>query len=60
MGLFALFTRRPENFLAAPLVVMPMETWNGLAKKALRFGMLLSPEITAVIDTNILVRGNHS
>jgi amino acid transporter len=33
---------------APPVVVMPTESWNKLAKKALRFGMLLSPEVVAV------------
>ena len=45
-----LWEPRPLDLSAnePPLVVMPMETWNGLSKKALRFGMLLSPEVTAV------------
>jgi amino acid transporter len=45
-----LWEPRPLDLSAnePPLVVMPMESWNGLSKKALRFGMLLSPEVTAV------------
>jgi amino acid transporter len=31
-----------------PVVVLPAETWNGLTKKALRFAMLLSPDVIAV------------
>jgi amino acid transporter len=31
-----------------PVVVVPTETWNKLTGKALRFGMMLSPEVIAV------------
>ncbi|MFY9821022.1 MAG: APC family permease [Thermoanaerobaculia bacterium] len=31
-----------------PVVVIPTESLNGLTKKALRFGMMLSPEVIAV------------
>jgi amino acid transporter len=31
-----------------PVVVIPLESWNRLARKAVRFGMLLSPEVIAV------------
>jgi amino acid transporter len=31
-----------------PVVVLPAESWNKLTSKALRFGMLLSPEVIAV------------
>ncbi len=45
-----LWEPRPLDLAAnqPPVVVMPMESWNKLAKKALRFGMLLSPEVIAV------------
>ena len=33
---------------AAPVVVVPMESWNKLTHKALRFGMMLSPEVIVV------------
>jgi amino acid transporter len=31
-----------------PVVVIPVESWNRLTRKALQFGMLLSPEVVAV------------
>jgi amino acid transporter len=31
-----------------PLVVVPTESWNKLTKKALRFGLMISPEVIAV------------
>ena len=31
-----------------PVVVIPTETWNRLTRKALRFAMMLSPEVIAV------------
>lgn len=31
-----------------PVVVLPTEAWNKLTSKALRFGMMLSPEVIAV------------
>src|SRR5579862_3717775 len=34
--------------LDAPLVVVPIEGWNTITEKALRFGMRLSPDVIAV------------
>lgn len=34
--------------LKPPLVVMPIETWNGISQQALRFAWTLSPEISVV------------
>jgi hypothetical protein len=34
--------------LTAPLVVVPVQHWNNITKKALRFAMKISPEITAL------------
>ena len=31
-----------------PVVVLPTESWNKLTKKALRFGLMVSPEVIAV------------
>ena len=31
-----------------PVVVLPIESWNKLTRKALRFGMMLSPEVIVV------------
>jgi amino acid transporter len=31
-----------------PVVVLPTESWNKLTKKALRFGLMISPEVIAV------------
>lgn len=31
-----------------PVVVIPTESWNKLTRKALRFGMMLSPDVVAV------------
>jgi amino acid transporter len=34
--------------LQPPVVIIPIESWNRLAEKALRFGLLLSDDVTAV------------
>ena len=34
--------------LTAPIVIVPIKGWNRVTKKALRFAMELSPEVTAV------------
>jgi amino acid transporter len=34
--------------LAAPLVVVPIQTWTHISKKALRFALKISPEVRAV------------
>jgi amino acid transporter len=36
------------NNLTAPLVIVPIQGWNHIAKKALRFALKISPEIRAV------------
>jgi len=36
------------NNLAAPLVVVPIQNWSHITKKALRFALKISPEVRAV------------
>lgn len=45
-----LWEPRPLDLTAndPPVVVIPTETWNKLTRKALRFGMMLSPEVIAI------------
>ena len=39
--------------LRAPIVVIPIECWDRLAEKALRFGLLLSQDVTAIHLTRL-------
>jgi amino acid transporter len=34
--------------LSHPVVIIPIDTWNSIAEKAVRFGLLLSNDVTAV------------
>ena len=45
---------RPLDFAARspPIVVVPMQTWNKLSRRALRFGLDLSPEVHALCILN--------
>jgi hypothetical protein len=38
----------PTDHLFPPVVLVPFETWNRLTQKALRFALLLSPDVVAV------------